>query len=392
MADSSILNVKQPDGTFLSGAASAMPANAMPADSLGKNPSVYSTYFPQPAASTGLAESAVASKDAYLANLAKEADTISADTTAKTTAAKTLFDRLGLSATAKADAYDSSGLNNDKRAIDEITTQMETRGRAYDKQVADLTANNPEGKLKSGLDIQINDLNRQKASELADLAIVLNAKTRNYDTAKSIIDTKADAETEDLKTNLQGLQFFLQQNQSTLSKDESALLQDKIKQADQELSDAKATRTIVGNVQLEAAKNKAPIDVIRAIGKATNEEEAIAAAGSFLQSQTSSSDVFTKTQLNGGASNAGLSISGFDQLTPDDQNYFINGYSGFTSAQKQVQDGNATLDDLKSAIDEAPISPKAKQILYTKAGIDPNAKAPTGGFFSDAWSLVKSLF
>jgi hypothetical protein len=47
---------------------------------------------------------------------------------------------------------------------------------------------------------------------------------------------------------------------------------------------------------------------------------------------------------------------------------------------------------LKTAIDEAPLSESAKNILYQKAGIDPSAPAKTGGIFSSAAKFVENLF
>lgn len=272
-----------------------VPVNTMPATALGQNPVTYASQFPTPTASVGLAETATASKDAYLANAAKEADALTAEQAASTTQAKSLFQKLGISATTKAGLYESTGLNTDRKAIDELASNIESVGRSFDKQIETLQTTNPEGKLLSGVQNDVNRLTREKASTLADFAIVLNAKTRNYDTAKSIIDTKADAETEDLKTQLSGLQFFYQQNASTLSDDKRILLADKIKQADNEYQTAKELRTKIGDLQLTAAKAGAPVSVVQNIGKKTTLEDAMKAGGTYIQSKdsTGSFDIFT---------------------------------------------------------------------------------------------------
>lgn len=61
-----------------------VPVNTMPATALGQNPVTYASQFPTPTASVGLAETATASKDAYLANAAKEADALTAEQAAST--------------------------------------------------------------------------------------------------------------------------------------------------------------------------------------------------------------------------------------------------------------------------------------------------------------------
>lgn len=101
---------------------------------------------------------------------------------------------------------------------------------------------------------------------------------------------------------------------------------------------------------------------------------------------------FTVTQTNKGASNAGLPVASFSKLTPDDKNYFINGYAHFTTALKSVQAGTHTQDELKAAIDSAPISQQAKDILYGKAGISTTTPvAPQSpSLFSEAGAAAGS--
>lgn len=342
--ETQVYNAKAPDGTFYSGPVSGMPAgaviptqpaapaNSMPADALGKNTTTYASQFPTPTASVGLAETATASKDAYLANAAKEADALTKEQTVKTAGIGSIFQKLGMSATTKAGLYESSGLNTDKKAIDEIASNMEATGRSYDKQIETLQTTNPEGKLASGVQADVNKLTREKASTMADMAIVLNAKTRNYDTAKSIIDTKADAETEDLKTQLSGLEFFYQQNASNLSDDKRTLLADKIKQADQEYQTAKDLRTKIGELQLTAAKAGASISVVQKIGKQTTLEDAIKSAGTFAQGSTAGFDLFTdedkRRVVQSGLSGANTRTQEVFLNTPAEfqQTYIRNGF------------------------------------------------------------------
>lgn len=115
---------------------------------------------------------------------------------------------------------------------------------------------------------------------------------------------------------------------------------------------------------------------------------------------------FTATQLNKGAVNAGMAVKDFNGLTSDDKNYFVNGYSHFTAALTAVQKGTHTIADLKTAIDAAPLSQPAKDILYKKANIPaatatdtaaPNQSSSTdwmgalGTGASDAVSYVRHL-
>lgn len=320
------------------------PANTMPATKLGANPTTYSSYTPTGTASTGLAESAIAAKDSYIASKAAEAAQLQQTQAQGKTQIQGLLGKLGISATKRANEYESAGLNDDRRAIDSLTSEMESTARSFDKQIETIQNTNPEGKLKSGVDIDINNLTRQKAATLADQAIVLNAKTRNYDTAKSIIDTKADAETEDLKTQLQGLQFFYQENAGDLDKDQQILLQDKISKAQDEYDEAKLLRTQIGNVQLEAAKNGAPLSVVKAIGATQDIEGAALAAGGYLRAPKAaggaSFDAYSDTEQRlvsranlGKASDQTKAV--FLSTPPAFQDAFIRNGSGTAAATPQ---------------------------------------------------------
>lgn len=373
------------------------PVNSMPATALGTNPAPYSTYFPPATASANLTESAIASKDAYLANTANEADQLKAEQETGKQSITDIFAKLSGQATKKADLYDSSGVNQDQRDIDELNNNIDSTSRSFDKQIQAVQNSNPNGALDPGVQIEVNRLNQQKASTLADMAIVLNAKTRNFTTAKNIIDTRVDAETEDLKNNLTGLQFFYSENASNLSKDQQDLLQDKITDAQNEYQDAKDTRSKIGDIQLDAAKNGAPVSVIKAIAAAQTPEDAIAASGGFLKTPAAAgAGTFTPSQENNGAANAGVSIADFKNFDADTKNYFINGYSQFETMLKQHDDGTLSDDQVAQNIASATgISDAAKQILYTKAGVSAPSDTSTdsgSGFFSNALQFVGNLF
>lgn len=374
----------------------AAPVNSMPAAALGSNPTTYSTYTPPATAHVNLAETAVAAKDAAIKGVADDAAALKTQQDTGKTSITNVFAKLSGQATAKVNAEEAAGLNTDKKSIDELTSNIESIGRSFDKQIEAVQNSNPNGALDPGVQIEVNRLQQQKASLQADNALVLAAKTRSYDTAKGIVDTRVDAETEDLKNKLTGLQFFYSQNQQHLDDDQKTVLTDKINTASQALDDARAARTAVGAVQLEAAKNGAPVSVVQAIGQAQDQESAINAAGGYLKTPKTGTGAtsFTSSQIHAGAVNAGIPIEQFQNLTPDDKAYFVNGYTAFKAAQKQVADGTATQDDLKTAIDgNTTLSDGAKQILYSQAGIDPNAPAASGGgFWNGALKMVGALF
>ncbi len=316
LAGQSLLINGNPSATPPTPAAPA-PVNTMPATALGANNNTYVSYFPTPTAATGLATSALSSKDAFMASKAAEADKLTQVQTEGKTAIQKLFDAIGGSATKKANLYETAGINDNQKELDQLNNEIDATSKSFDDQIAVLQQNNPEGALVSGMNADVNRLKTQKAVALANYAIVLNAKTRNFTTAKSIIDQKADAETEDLKNQLAGLRFFYDENAQTLSDDQKTLLSEKIRQADDELQKAKDVRTQIGDLQLTVAKNGAPISIVTKIGSAASLEDALKAAGSYAKNKTAD--------------------GGFDLYTAEDKRAVVQaGLSGASSQVKNI--------------------------------------------------------
>lgn len=232
------------------------------------------------AASTGLAETALAAKDAALASLQAQNNSLQTEDTTSKTTQQGILSKLGLEEENRQTQYQSSGVNQLKQDVTDITNDIDATSRNYDNQIKTVQSNT-QGRTDGGTDVVVNALNQQKASVLADKAILLSAKTNNYNTAKGIIDAQVDAETTDLKTQLQGLQYFYTQNEAKLSDNQKTILTDKIQAADQEYQDAKDTRNQINQLKLTAAQNGAPLSVLQNIGKATTVDEGIQAIGAY---------------------------------------------------------------------------------------------------------------
>lgn len=182
----------------------------------------------------------------------------------------------------RAALYATEGVNVAQKELQQITQDMRARDLSYRRQVEQIQSNNPTGQLEQGQVQQINKLSTEHAREMADLAIVAEAKQGNFDSAKSIVDRKVDAETEGLKTQLNTLQYFYEKNSAQLTSAQKTLLEQKTMSVQNELNDKKELIQSLGNIQIEAAKNGAPTSVISAIGKAQNLSAGIVASGTYL--------------------------------------------------------------------------------------------------------------
>lgn len=321
------------------------PVNSINAGQIPTTPAVYSTYSPTPTAHVGLAETAVAQKDAYLANVAKETEALQTDQAAGKVQIQGVVDRVKGLFGEKSKQYQDQGINDQRKEIDSLVSDMESTERSYDKQIEALDKN-PNRQFGGAVVEEKNKLIKEKASVLADQAIVLNARNRTYETAKSVIDEKVNAETEMEKFNLTNLQYFYDKNESNLTADQKTLLNEKIKAADDELTTARDLRKQIGDLQLEAAKKNAPVSVIRSIGSSATVDDAIANSGGYLSTVKDSA-------------------SGAVKFTPEDQRALIG--AGFMASELAQIQSDVNQYGLSTVL-EGIADPKQKAALQKAFG------------------------
>lgn len=288
---------------------------------------------------------------------------------------KDKYDALGGENTKKADLYDSEGVYTKEKAYKDITNTITAKDAAYRRKIEKIQEDNPTGQLQPGQQIAIDQVERDWAREKADLSISAAFARDDYTTAKQIVDDKITAETEDLTTQLAGLQFFYEKNESNLSDDRKTLLQEQMTNIQNERDDKKQLLSDIGNVQMEAAKNGAPASVIVAIGKSGDTSSAITAAGKYiglLDREKANKDLqdqnkvtFSDTQIANGAASAGVPLATFQTFDKDTQNFFING--DLSSAKKSIDDAfdndDASLDDVNSTIKDMKLPAQGEQYL-----------------------------
>lgn len=120
------------------------------------------------------------------------------------------------------------------------------------------------------------------------------------------------------------------------------------------------------------------------------------ANGNVIASIPGGSSLLTKSQIQNGAANAGVSINDFTALSPDVQSYY-NQLSSTSAAaiSKAISDANSGAQSpgtVKSQIDSSNAAPAVK--TYLKSLINPTASSNGGAlssvedFFKGAWSKL----
>lgn len=299
-----------------------------------------------------------------------------------------VYDKLGEQRKKQQGLYESEGVYEKEKAYKDITNTMNAKDLAYRRRIEKIQNENPTGQLQAGQEIAINKVEREWASEKADLAISAAFLRDDAVLARSIVDDKIAAETEDLTTELAGLQFFYAQNYNKLSDTQKTVLQQQTNQVQNELDERKELLSNIGNIQLEAAQNGAPADVIVKIGKATDVTGAISTAGRYIglydrmaaDDKRSGDDgvTFSDTQVANGAANAGVPLSTFQGFDADTKNFFING--DISGSKKTIDsaftDEGATLEEVQGAIKDMGLPAQGEQYLMQYAEESAGKNAP----------------
>lgn len=246
------------------------PANTINATNLNSQP-----YKVPPPAPVTAYDGLIASSNAAITGLQTDVNTDKADIKSK-------YTRLGELPTEKTDAYKDEGVYDKRGAYNNAVNSINQKELAYQTRVDKIRNNNPTGALEEGQTIEIDRLTKDWAVEKAALSISAAFLKDDYELAKSIVDDRISAETDGLKNELAGLEYFYSQNYNTLTDEKKKVLEFQIQNIQDEKSSKENALKEIGAIQLAAAENGAPSSVIVGIGKAGDLTQAISAAGSWI--------------------------------------------------------------------------------------------------------------
>lgn len=125
------------------------------------------------------------------------------------------------------DIQEEAGVFEKQKLVKDLENQAMARARAYDKAI-EAARKNPDGKLARGVEIEMNDLQRQKNSELADIAIQQKVANDDYAGAYAIAEAKVAAEFEPLQAEIDALKTYYQLSADDMTTSEKLLAQEQI--------------------------------------------------------------------------------------------------------------------------------------------------------------------
>lgn len=372
-------NVINPGEVLNIGSAPTPPANTINAGNLNSQPYT----VPTPATATGYyaASGMIKNTQDRITAYTAKTDQGEKDITATN-------DKLSGEPTRRIDLYKSEGVDTAHKELLDFQSSMRSKEQAYLAKVDRIRSNNPNGAYQAGQEIELDKASKDHAIESAADAITAEYKMGNYTNAKSIVDTLVDAETEGLKTKLNGLEFFYNKNENNLTDSQKTLLEQQTSDLRDQYNEAKDLRTKIGDLQLKVAEAGGTPAQIAAVGKSSDLTGATQLASNVIGGGGGN---FTTTQLNSGASNAGTSTQEFTGLDKDVKNYFINNSESvkiFNQALADIKSGDSTVQEAKDSINSSNLPASVKTYLNSRFDAASTTSGASGGF----WSGVGSFF
>lgn len=247
------------------------------------------------------------------------------------------------------------------------------------------------------------------SAELGAKAAVVEALRGNITQATQLASAAVEAAVFDYQQKVDDYRDLFTYNQDiidSLSDEEKTLLSNRRDILESELAQKRADATTVA--QLMVDNPTAGISVYDSILEAASK---VSQSGGSLEARresrllsdtggSGSDSIFTKTQLNTGASRAGYSVEEFGGFSDDIKNFYINltndEAQATTDLFNQVQSGEVNPEDVNAQIDSLAVPQVVKDHLKARvaaaaAGVNEGGEQGKG-FIARTWDAIKGLF
>lgn len=184
-----------------------------------------------------------------------------------------------------------------KKELNDINNQI-IQKQVGNRRAIEEIQKNKERYTGTGMQNAIDRQNRASTAEQADLAVIQMAKNNNYSAAKEIADRKVAAQLEQQKNEYDAAQFDYEENKDQYTKSEQRQFE-ALQGERKRLLDAEETKLkSINDLAIEAAKNGAPLDVIKAIQGATDINSALVAGAKYMKAPKSGSSSTSSSEFD----------------------------------------------------------------------------------------------
>lgn len=233
---------------------------------------------PTPTVATGLNASIETQTQDYKDQATKDAETEAKTSRDElTTLIKSSIGETGLTDT----AYREEGVDTAKKELNDINNQIISEQVANRRRIEQIEKNAPGG-LVSGVQSEVNRVNRESVAKQADLAVIQMAKQNNYFGAKEIADRSVQAKMEEQRQNIDLLKFIYDENKADFTKADDRAYQAMISKKEREADKEEAELKMISDLALDALQNGASTETVVAMRQAKTVDDALNVGGKYV--------------------------------------------------------------------------------------------------------------
>lgn len=311
---------------------------------------------------------------------------------------------------------DSAGVSSMTNQLQELTVQAAQQSSAlnsFDAETQQGLSDLDNQQIPDGL-VQGQQAAYQKQRDLTRLSMAAEASATaalaqayqgNIDTATKLVQQSITLKYQPITDEITALQTQLSAAKDSMTTEDSKtadIVSALLDYQKTQITTQQDNDTKVQTLAVTAASNGAPLSVVNAIKNSPDPVSAAQAGAKYLGSTspiyngggTGGATSFTTTQINKGASNAGISTSDFNGLDPEVKNFFVNNATGVTAFHTLltgVANGSQNSQDAISTVNSSATLPASvKTYLIQQI----NSTAPAGGgssFESKALNVASSV-
>lgn len=206
-----------------------------------------------------------------------------------------------------------------QRAL-KLEQQAISVAKSYDDQIKQIQEKNVEGQFGSGVQGEIQRINRQKNSELADIAIQQKVAIEDYNSAIDVAQKKIDAEFEPLQTELQNRQNLFNMLQNNMTEKEKLDYQNQLAIDKKSVEDLRKAKSDYSAIAIQNGNAQAAT----AITNAKTEDEVLKIASTY--GLVSVEDQYKKAQIGKLNADAAAAIASDAAVNPEVLQGMLNVY------------------------------------------------------------------
>jgi len=181
------------------------------------------------------------------------------------------------------DQENQQGIGQKTRDLNDINNQIRERDLEFRRNRERLE--DEAGLTASQKQVQLNDLKRNQARELADLSVIQSARNNDLATAQALVNRRVELEFEPIQQKLEFQKVLFDENKSLFNQQEQRQFEKKTQERQEQIDKDKFKFRQLEETKMELLKaaqfNNAPIEIIRSVLSSKDAEKAIIAAGEF---------------------------------------------------------------------------------------------------------------